>query len=78
MQEFVRVLKTVPDYRPFDLPKDAVAILARLAEQTIEQIERQIKQGSDRSSTQQDLAAAIYDIRAALEEADRWNRHYAR
>lgn len=78
VREFVGVVRTVPDYGASDLPAEAIPALSKLAEQVIEHIEKQIDKGSDRPAIQRDLAAAIYEIRAALEEADRWSRHYGR
>jgi hypothetical protein len=76
-QEFVRVLRTVPDYPPIEISADTIQALGDLSERVIEQIERHLSDDNDRESIQQDLARAVYDIRQALEEIDRWQRNYS-
>jgi hypothetical protein len=74
--QFVQILNLVPDYPPSTLTVDEIQVLRSLAETVIEQIEARLVR-SDRSQLDQDLAAGVYAIRRALEEIDRWQRHYA-
>ena len=76
VREFVHVLRTVPDCGPAEISGGGIQVLRHLAERVIEQIERRLESGEDRPSLQQELATAVYDIRSALEEVDRWQRHY--
>ena len=77
VREFVRVLHTVPDCARDELSGGAIQVLRHLAERVIEQIEHRLASNEDRPSLQQELAAAVHDIRGALEEIDHWQRHYA-
>jgi hypothetical protein len=77
VREFVHVLRTVPDCPPVEISGGTIQVLRHLAERVIEQIEQHSTSGQDRKAVQQDLAQAAYDIRHALEEIDRWQRHYA-
>jgi hypothetical protein len=74
--EFVHVLETVPDHAVSEFSDEAFTALQTLAERVIERIEARLDDGADRQSVQQGLARAVYDIRRALEEADRCRRHY--
>ena len=77
VREFVRVLRTVPDCARAEISDGAIQVLRHLAERVIEQIEHRLASGEDRPSLQQDLAAAVYDIRSTLEQVDHWQRHFA-
>lgn len=77
VQEFVGVLRTVPDCAPVEISAGMIQVLQHLAERVIQQIEHRLATGEDRRSLQRDLAEAVYDIRRALEEIDLWQRHYA-
>ena len=72
---FVQVLARVPDYSPAAFSDDAVGSLQDLSEQVFAQIEERINTHQDRASVQQDIVEAVYDIRRALENIDRWRRH---
>lgn len=74
---FAHVLRTVPDYPVAEISRGSIQVLQYLSERVIEQVERRLAEGGDRLATQQNLAAAIYDIRSALEVIDRWQRHSA-
>ena len=75
--EFTHLLTTVPDHAPRELSTDSIGLLARLAEDVITRIERRVSSGDDSGAVQLDLVEAVYGIRRALEEIDRWRRHYA-
>lgn len=77
VREFVNVLRTVPDCAPAAVSGGSIQVLQYLGERVIEQIEQRLAEGSDRAKVQQELATAVYDIRGALEELDRWQRHFA-
>jgi hypothetical protein len=76
VREFVHTLTLIPDCAPSEISSDQIEVLRGLAESVIEQIEARLAQGS-RPQVEQDLAAGVYAIRRALEEIDRWQRHYA-
>lgn len=76
VQQVVRVLRTVPDGAVSEWSGEAGRRLRAIAHDVVERIERRLDGADDRGSVQQDLAAAIYDIRAAIGEADRWYRHH--
>jgi len=76
--EFAHLLTTVPDYPPREFSTDSIGVLAQMAEDVITRIERRVSTGDDSGAVQLDLVEAVYDIRRALEEIDRWRRHYAR
>jgi hypothetical protein len=74
---FTQLLVTVPDYAPRGWSADSIARLGALAEDVISRIEQRVGTGDDSSAVQLDLVEAVYEIRRALEEIDRWRRHYA-
>jgi hypothetical protein len=76
VREFVHVLRTVAGYGPGEISGGSIQVLRHLAERVIEQIERRLESSEDRPSLQQELATAVYDIRSALEEIDRWQRQW--
>jgi hypothetical protein len=78
VDEFRRLLHTIPDHAVGELPPDAMTALSASAEQVIDCIENRISSGADSASTQLALARAVYSIRGSLEGMDRWRRHYAR
>ncbi|MGH9420287.1 MAG: hypothetical protein ACRD3J_09955, partial [Thermoanaerobaculia bacterium] len=47
-----------------------------LAEDVIAQIERRVGLGGDSDAVQLDFVEAVYEIRRALEDIDRWRHHY--
>jgi hypothetical protein len=75
--EFVRLLETIPDCAPHELSNEAIAFLERVAEAVIAEIERRVKLGTNADAVRLNLATAVYRIRRALEEIDRWHRHYS-
>jgi hypothetical protein len=77
VREFVDVLRTVPDFPAAAISAGSIQVLQYLGERVIEQIEQRLAEGADREGLQQELAAAVYDIRSALEEVDRWHRRFA-
>ena len=78
VQDFVRVLRTVPDSAVVEWSDEASRWLRTMADEVVDQIEEHLDAGDRRAALERRLAAAIYDIRAAVEEADRWYRHDAR
>ena len=74
--QFVGLLHRVPDYPASTFSPDAIGVLRTLAEGVIEKIEDRVHAGQDERNEQQVLVEAVYDIQAALEEIDRWRRHY--
>jgi hypothetical protein len=74
VREFVHGLRTVPDCAPAAISDGAIQALRQFSERLIEQIERRLASGEDRSPLRQDLATAVHDIRSALEEIDHWRR----
>ena len=77
VREFVDVLRTIPDCAAGAVSAGSIQLLQHLGERVIEQVEQRLAEGADRERMQQELAAAVYDIRSALEEVDRWQRHFA-
>jgi hypothetical protein len=78
VQDFVRVLHTVPDSAVIEWSDEASRWLRTMADEVVDQIDEHLDAGDGRAALERRLAAAIYEIRAAVEEADRWYRHYAR
>lgn len=76
VEQFVDCLKRVPDGTPADLQPSDLDTLRALAEDVIGKIENDLER-DDSGGSAQDLAEGVYDIRAALEELDRWRRHYS-
>jgi hypothetical protein len=77
VRHFVETLRRAPDQTPKGLPADTVEVLSRLGDQVVEAIETRLYMAGDRVSVQRDLAAAVYDVRKAVEEIHRWWRHFA-
>jgi hypothetical protein len=77
VSRFRRLLSTVPDYAPQELSAHTIDTLGRLAEDVIARIEQRVSSGTDSGAVQLDLVEAVYQIRRALEDIDRWRRHYA-
>jgi hypothetical protein len=77
VQDLVCLLRTVPDQAVTEWDRTDVNRLQAIADEVVQRIEKRLDQDSVSASVQQRLATAIYDIRAAVEEADRWERHYA-
>jgi hypothetical protein len=78
VQDFVRVLRTVPDSAVVEWSDEASRWLRTMADEVVDQIEEHLDAGDGGAALERRLAAAISDIRAAVEEADRWYRHDAR
>lgn len=76
VEQFVDCLKRVPDGSPTDLQPGDLGTLRTLAEDVIGKIEKDLER-DDSGGPAEDLAEGVYDIRAALEELDRWQRHYS-
>ena len=76
VEGFVRLLATVPDFPPAAFSDDAVGSLQSLSEQVIARIEQRVDTQQDSASVQQDIVESVYDIRRALEDIDRWRRHF--
>lgn len=73
---FLHVLHAMPDARTGQLSGDTIQAVQALAEVVIEHIEQHLYDTDEKQSLQRDLARLVYDIREALEEIDRWQRHY--
>ena len=73
---FVRLLATVPDAPPETFSDDAVRSLLSMSEQVIAQIEQRVSTQQDSASVQRDIVEGVYEIRRALEDIDRWRRHF--
>jgi len=73
---FLHVLHAMPDARTGQLPGDTIQTVQALAERVIEHIEQHLYDTDEKHALQRDLARAVYDIREALEEIHRWQRHY--
>jgi hypothetical protein len=76
VQEFVHVLRTVPDGAPVEISGGTIQVFQHLAERVIEQIEQRLT-GGHRRSVRENLAQAVSDIRHAVEEIGRWQRRCA-
>jgi hypothetical protein len=76
VDQFVDCLRRIPDGSPKDLEPGDLATVRTLAEDVIAKIEGDLEK-DDSGGAAKDLAEDIYDIRAALEELDRWQRHYS-
>lgn len=67
LADFERMLSIVPDYPGIPLSDADYDGLRALTDRAIEHIERRLEARADRPAVQQDLAAAIYHLRAAME-----------
>jgi hypothetical protein len=76
--EFIDALRGVPHQGIGGLAPADYEELRTIAERVIDRIEDRLAAHHDRASTQRDLAAAIYRIRAELEQIDRWQRYHSR
>jgi hypothetical protein len=77
IDDFVRLLGTVPDSDPRVMGGDDLAALRAIAETVIDHIERRIDARTDRRTRQVALAKAVYRIQQELENIDQWHRHRA-
>lgn len=76
VEQFVDCLRRIPGGAPKDLPRGGLATVKTLAEDVIKRIESDLEQ-DDSGGPARELAEDVYDIRAALEEIDRWERHFS-
>ncbi len=77
IDDFVRLLGTVPDSDPRVMGGDELAALRAIAETVIDHIERRLDARTDRRTKQVALAKAVYRIQQELENIDQWHRHRA-
>ena len=75
-RRFTQALQTIPDYPAAEMSNEGFARVNALAEQVISEIEHRLERNIRDADRREALTQAIYDIRAALEEAFRWRRHY--
>ena len=75
VEKFVALLIRVPDYPVTAFPSESVQALRQEAEGVIERIEQWVSTTDD---DERRLVEAVYDIRRALEEIERWRQHYLR
>lgn len=75
IDDFIRLLGTVPDSPPDAMDADDLAGLRAIAGTVIEQVERRLEARTDHLAKQVTLAQTIYQIQQALENIDRWHRH---
>ena len=73
---FIDILARVPDAPAGSLSEVGVKTLLDSSEQVIARIEERVAGDDDSPAGQQRLVKRIYEIRARLEEVDRWRRHY--
>ena len=66
----------MPDAQAGSLSEDDVKALMASSEEVIARIEERVAGDDDSPAEQQRLVKRIYEIRARLEEIDRWRRHY--
>ena len=76
VDRFIDVLARVPDAQAGSLSDDNVKAMLTSSEQVIARIEERVAGDDDSPAEQQRLVKRIYEIRARLEEIDRWRRHY--
>ena len=76
VDRFIDLLARVPDAQAGSLSEDHVKALMTSSEEVIARIEERVAGDDDSPSEQQRLVKRIYEIRARLEEIDRWRRHY--
>ena len=76
VDRFIDLLGRVPDAQAGSLSDDNVKALLTSSEQVITRIEERVAGDDDSPAEQQRLVKRIYEIRARLEEVDRWRRHY--
>src|SRR4051812_38360763 len=74
--EFTQVLECVPDYPAHAFSAASLGRVNAQSEAVIARIERWIDSGVGDRDDQQRLAGAVYEMRRALEEIDRWQKHY--
>jgi hypothetical protein len=75
-RHFLEVLTRVPNHPPGEVSDADVAALLGLVDAVVDAIEDRIAAARDSGAVQQQLAQLVYAIRAAMEEVDRWHRHY--
>jgi hypothetical protein len=76
VRAFLHLLHEVPDYPATAFSSAALQAMRSQADEVVETIEAYIDAGNATGNAAQQLAEAVYDIRAALEEIDRWHRHF--
>jgi hypothetical protein len=76
VNDFVRVLASVPDEKTGAVSAEGVRALQTLSEDVIERIEERVPDIRGVSDAQE-LVSDVYEIRRLLEEAGRWRQHYA-
>jgi len=76
VNEFVRVLGSVPDEGAGAVSSDGARALQSLGEDVIDYIEERAA-GTVSATDAQTLVSSIYEIRRLLEEVSRWRQHYA-
>lgn len=76
VDDFVRVLASVPDERAGSVSADGARALQTLGEDVIDRIEERIAD-IDHAADAQELAGDVYEIRRLLEAANTWRQHYA-
>jgi hypothetical protein len=72
---FVEVLECFPDYPATTFSPASLQRVQDQAEGVIETVERTVQDSPDDRRSQR-LVAHIYAIRRAVEEIDRWQKHY--
>jgi hypothetical protein len=76
VRTFVSALKAIPDTGPSEYTHENLGRIRDLAERVIAEIDDRLEDADDPPRVQQELATTVYTIRKALEEVNRWERHY--
>lgn len=74
IDDFARLLGTVPSSAPGVMGGDDIEALRAMAGTVIGHIERRLEARTDRRARQVALAQAVYRIQQELENIDRWHR----
>jgi hypothetical protein len=73
---FVTFLSGVPDSAAGEWTREGLSLVRARAEDVVEAIEQRLEAAGGSGHAEQRLAESIYGIRRALEEIDRWERHF--
>jgi hypothetical protein len=75
---FLHVLNCIPDSAASEWTHDSLKLLRDASEDVVAAIEQHLSEADEKIGAERQLAEAVYAIRKALEEIDRWERHFLR
>lgn len=73
---FVAFLRAVPHGGAAEWSHESLNVVRKKSEGVVEAIERALERAGASGPSEQKLAEEIYAIRQALEDIDRWERHF--